>query len=106
MVKRYCEMNSKKNRKWLFTNSNGKKIASPYIMDEVRKRAKENFNIAGFSPMATGLTGVQKLLEKGMTIAEIKMLTGFGIQKIDDVAEYMLMAQDIEKVINEKLSEK
>ena len=72
-------------------------------MDEVRKRAKENFNIAGFSPMATVLTGVQKLLEKGMTIAEIKMLTGFGIQKIDDVAEYMLMAQDIEKVINEKL---
>lgn len=53
--------------------------------------------------MATGLTGVQKLLEKGMTIAEIKMITGFRIQKIDDVAEYMLMAQDIEKVINEKL---
>ena len=53
--------------------------------------------------MATGLTGVQKLLEKGMTIAEIKMITGFRIQKIDDVDEYMLMAQDIEKVINEKL---
>lgn len=101
MVKRYCEMNCKKDRKWLFTNSNGKKIASPYIMDELRKRAKDN--IAGFSPMATGLTGVQKLLEKGMTIAEIKMLTGFGIKKIDDVAEYMLIAQDIEKVINEKL---
>lgn len=84
MVKRYCGMNCKKDRKWLFTNSNGKKISSPYIMDELRKRAKENFNIAGFSPMATGLTG-------------------FGIQKIDDVAEYMLMAQDIEKVINEKL---
>ena len=45
----------------------------------------------------------EKILEKVMTIAEIKMLTGFGIQKIDDVAEYMLMAQDIEKVINEKL---
>lgn len=103
MLKRYCEMNCKKDRKWLFTNSNGKKIASPYIMDELRKRAKENFNIAGFSPMATGLIGVQKLLEKGMTIAEIKMLTGFTIQKIDDVADYMLMAQDIEKVINEKL---
>ena len=103
MLKRYCEMNCKKDRKWLFTNSNGKKIASPYIMDELRKRAKENFNIVGFSPMATGLTGVQKLLEKGMTIAEIKMITGFRIQKIDDVAEYMLMAQDIEKVINEKL---
>lgn len=76
MLKRYCEMNCKKDRKWLFTNSNGKKIASLYIMDELRKRAKENFNIAGFSPIATGLTGVQKLLEKGMTIAEIKMLTG------------------------------
>ena len=34
------------------------------------------------------------------------MITGFRIQKIDGVAEYMLMAQDIEKVINEKLSEK
>lgn len=103
MVKRYCEMNCKKDRKWLFTNSNGKKISSPYIMDELRKRAKENFNVEGFSAMATALTGVQKLLEKGMTIAEIKVLTGFGIQKIDDVAEYMLMAQDIEKAINEKL---
>lgn len=96
-------MNCKKDRKWLFTNSNGKKISSPYIMDELRKRAKENFNVEGFSAMATALTGVQKLLEKGMTIAEIKVLTGFGIQKIDDVAEYMLMAQDIEKAINEKL---
>lgn len=37
------------------------------------------------------------------TSAEIKMITGFTIQKIDDVAQYMLMAQDIEKVINEKL---
>ena len=34
------------------------------------------------------------------------MITGFTIQKIDDVAQYMLMAQDIEKAINEKLSEK
>ena len=73
------------------------------MLDEMRKRAKDNFNIAGFSPMAAGLTGVQKLLEKGMTSAEIKMLTGFGIKKIDDVAEYMLMSQDIEKDINEKL---
>ncbi len=54
--------------------------------------------------MAVGLTGVQKLLEKGMTVAEIKMLTGFGINKIEDVAEYMLVNLDIEKVINEKLS--
>ena len=106
MVKRYCEMNCKKDRKLLFTNANGTKIVSSRIMDELRKRAKESFTIAGFSPMATGLTGVQKLLEKGMTIAEIKMLTGFGINKIDDVAEYMLMTQDIEKAINEKLSGK
>lgn len=106
MLKRYCEMNSKRDRKLLFTNANGTKIVSSRIMDELRKRAKESFNIAGFSSMATGLTGVQKLLEKGMTSAEIKMITGFTIQKIDGVAEYMLMAQDIEKVINEKLSEK
>ena len=71
MVKRYCEMNCQKDRKWLFTNAGGKKIASSYIMDELSKRAKENFGIAGFSPMAVGLTGVQKLLEKGMTVAEI-----------------------------------
>ena len=103
MLKRYCEMNSKKDRKLLFTNANGTKIVSSRIMDELRKRAKESFNITGFSSMVTGLTGVQKLLEKGMTSAEIKMITGFTIQKIDDVAQYMLMAQDIEKVINEKL---
>ena len=54
--------------------------------------------------MTVGFTGVQKLLEKGMTVAEIKMLTGFGINKIEDVAEYMLVNLDIEKVINEKLS--
>lgn len=104
MVKRYCEMNCKKDRELLFTNSDGTKIVSSRIMDELRKRAKDSFNIAGFSPIATGLTGVQKLLERGMTIAEIKMLTGFGIEKINDVAEYMLMTQDIEKVINEKIS--
>lgn len=104
MVKRYCEMNCQKDRKWLFTNADGKKIASSYIMDELSKRAKENFAIAGFSPMAVGLTGVQKLLEKGMTVAEIKMLTGFGINKIEDVAEYMLVNLENEKVINEKLS--
>ncbi len=39
-----------------------------------------------------------------MTVAEIKMLTGFGINKIEGVAEYMLVNLDIEKVINEKLS--
>ena len=82
MVKRYCEMNGKKDRKFLFTDSNGKKIVSSRIMEELRKRAKESYNIVGFSPMAVGLTGVQKLLEKGMTIAEIKMLTGFGIKKL------------------------
>ena len=52
------------------------------------------------------LNGVLNSYEKGMTSAEIKMITGFTIQKIDGVSQYMLMAQDIEKVINEKLSEK
>ena len=103
MVKRYCELNPKKDRELLFTTAEGTKIVSSQMLDEMRKQAKDNFNIAGFSPMAAGLTGVQKLLEKGMTSAEIKMLTGFGIKKIDDVAEYMLMSQDIEKDINEKL---
>lgn len=39
-----------------------------------------------------------------MNVAEIKMLTAFGISKIGDEAEYMLVNLDIEKVIKEKLS--
>lgn len=103
MLKRYCEMNCMKNRKWLFANKNGEKIVSSQSLDELRKRAKEKFHITEFSATAVGLTGVQKLLEKGMSIAEIKIITGFGIKKIYDVAEYSLKTQNIEKVINEKL---
>ena len=51
-------------------------------MDELSKREKENFNIVGFSTMDVGLTDVYKLLYIGMNVAEIKMLTAFGINKI------------------------
>ena len=39
-----------------------------------------------------------------MNVAKIKMLTAFGINKIGDEAEYMLVNLDIEKVIKGKLS--
>lgn len=44
------------------------------------------------------------MIEKGLTIGEIKILTGFETQKIEDVSKYLLTDVDVEETINAKLS--
>lgn len=49
------------------------------------------------------MQGVANLIEKGLTLQEIKILTGYETQKIEDVSKYLLTDKEIENVINEKL---
>ena len=63
----------------------------------------KNLNVHNFTPMTVALQGVANLIEKGLTLQEIKILTGFETQKIEDVSKYLLTDEDIEKAINQKL---
>ena len=49
--------------------------------------------------------GVANLIEQGLTFGEIRLLTGFETQKIEDVSQYLLTDEDAEKVINQKIME-
>lgn len=49
------------------------------------------------------LSGVANLIERGLTLGEIKLLTGFETQKIEDVSQYLLTDENVDKVINEKM---
>ena len=60
-------------------------------------------NILNFTPTTIALYGVANLIEKGLTLGEIKLLTGFETQKIEDVSQYLLTDEDVDKVINKKL---
>ncbi len=46
---------------------------------------------------------ISKLIQKGLTISEIKCLTGFETKKIENVSNYLMAQYDKETVINEKL---
>ncbi|MCI9337737.1 MAG: hypothetical protein HFH93_09385 [Lachnospiraceae bacterium] len=60
-------------------------------------------DVANFTPTSEALYGVANLVEEGLTLAEIKLLTGFETQKIDDVAQYLLTDEDAEELINRKI---
>ena len=64
----------------------------------------KKLKVSNFTPTSIALQGVSNLIEKGFTLEEIKALTGFETQKIDDVSKYLLTDVDVEKVINGKLS--
>lgn len=61
---------------------------------------KDGYNI---SNTTLALKGISKLIQKGLTISEIKCLTGFETKKIEDVSNYLMAQYDKETVINEKL---
>lgn len=63
----------------------------------------KKLNISNFTPTSVALQGVADLIGKGLSLGEIKVLTGFETQIIGDVSKYLLMDEDVEKVINEKL---
>lgn len=102
---KYCEMHKFPNRKYLFTKSNGEQLTPDSIFYTLKEKMKK-FDIYNFTPTTVALQGVANLIVKGLTLQEIKILTGFETQKIEDVSKYLLTDQEIEKVINEKLQKK
>ena len=93
------------NRIYLFTKSNGEQLTPDSIFHTLKIKMKE-LDIHNFTPTTVALQGVANLIEKGLTLQEIKILTGFETQKIEDVSRYLLTDEEIENVINEKLQKK
>ncbi len=102
---RYCELHKYPNRTYLFTKSNGTQLTPDSIFATLKERMKK-LDISNFTPTTVALQGVVNLIERGLTLQEIKILTKFETQKIEDVSRYLLTDEDAEKVINEKLQQK
>lgn len=103
-LERYCSLHKEKSRIYLFTKSNGMPLTPDSILGTLKSRMKK-LGICNFTPTTVGLYGVSNLLEKQLTIEEIKILTGFETQKIDNVSNYLLINKDVEYEINRKLQE-
>lgn len=99
---KYCAIHEYPGRVYLFTKSNGSSLTPDSIFGTLKMRMKK-INISNFTPTTVGLFGVENLIEKGLTLGEIKLLTGFETQKIEDVSQYLLTDENVEKVINEKV---
>ncbi|MBD5548100.1 MAG: hypothetical protein HDQ97_11985 [Lachnospiraceae bacterium] len=102
---KYCRMHKYPDRTYLFTKSNGEQLTPDSIFYTLKEKMKK-LDIHNFTPTTVALQGVANLIGKGLTLQEIKILTGFETQKIEDVSKYLLTDEDIEKVINEKLQKK
>lgn len=102
-LKMYCEIHQYPERTYLFTKSNGKPLASDSIFGRGIKNKLKNRQVVDFTPTSVALSGIARLLQKGLTIGEIQILTGFEAQKIVDVSQYLLSDVDVEKTINDKL---
>lgn len=99
---KYCELHKYTDRVYLFTKSNGTQLTPDSIFATLKERLKKK-NITNFTPTTVALQGVSNLIEKGLTIEEMKLLTGFETQKIEDVSKYMLTDENIDELINNKL---
>lgn len=102
---RYCKIHKYPDRTYLFTKSNGTQLTPDSIFATLKEKMKR-LNVSNFTPTTIALQGVTNLIEKGLTLQEIKILTKFETQKIEDVSKYLLTDEDTEKVINEKLQNK
>ena len=102
---KYCGMHKYPDRAYLFTKSNGGQLTPDSIFYTLKEKMKK-LDIHNFTPTTVALQGVANLIKKGLTLQEIKILTGFETQKIEDVSKYLLTDEEIEKVINEKLQKK
>ena len=74
------------------------KIHSLY---KIQEKLEEVNNI---NTTTLALKGVSKLIQKGLTLSEIKYLTGFETKKIEDVSRWLMNQEDVESVINNKLN--
>ena len=102
-MKKYCEIHRYPDRDYLFTKSNGNVLSPDSIFAKGIKDKLKRRQVVDFTPTSVALSGVAGLIQKGFTIAEIQILTGFEIQKIVDVSQYLLSDVDVEKTVNEKL---
>lgn len=102
-LERYCSLHKEQSRIHLFTKSNGAPLTPDSILGTLKPRMKK-MGMSNFTPTTVALQGVAALVEKGLTVGEIKILTGFETQKIEDVSKYLLTDVDVEAVINAKLS--
>lgn len=98
----YCTQNQHSDRVYLFTKSNGAQLTPDSIFGTLKRRIEKR-NISNFTPTTVALQGVANLIEKGLTLREIKILTGFETQKIEDVSQYLLIDESVEETINRKL---
>ena len=101
-LERYCALHKYPDREYLFTKSNGVQLTPDSIFATLKERMKK-LQVSNFTPTSIALQGVVNLIEKGLTLGEIKALTGFETQKIEDVSKYLLTDENVEKVINRKL---
>lgn len=99
----YCELNKYTDRTFLFTKNNGLKLTADSMLATLTENVKKK-KVANFTPTTIALKGVANLINKELTPGEIKILTDFKIQKIEDVSRYLLIDKNIEEIINKKLS--
>ena len=62
------------------------------------------YEVNNINTTTLALKGVSKLIQKGLTLSEIKYLTGFETKKIEDVSRWLMNQEDVESVINNKLN--
>ena len=99
-IRQYNRVHRYPNREYFFLNTKGKKITSSSAMPTVQEKLEECNNI---NTTTLALKGVSKLIQKGLTISEIKYFTGFETKKIEDVSMWLMNQEDVESVINDKL---
>lgn len=101
-LRTYCTLNQHLDRVYLFTKNNGVRLTPDSIFGTLKKKIEKR-NISNFTPTTVALQGVANLIESGLTLGEIKMLTRFETQKIEDVSKYLLIDENVEETINRKL---
>lgn len=100
-IRQYNMVHRYPNRKYFFLNTKGKKITSSSALATIQEKLEEVNNI---NTTTLALKGVSKLVQKGLTLSEIKYLTGFETKKIEDVSRWLMNQEDVESVINNKLN--
>ena len=100
-IRQYNMVHRYPNREYFFLNTKGKKITSSSALATIQEKLEEVNNI---NTTTLALKGVSKLIQKGLTLSEIKYLTGFETKKIEDVSRWLMNQEDVESVINNKLA--
>lgn len=100
-IRQYNMVHRYPNREYFFLNTKGNKITSSSALATIQEKLEEVNNI---NTTTLALKGVSKLIQKGLTLSEIKYLTGFETKKIEDVSMWLMNQEDVESVINSKFN--